>query len=213
MDGTECLIALLDRINDNPERHDVGELLERDVLALHLDPDRIGGLLTAVDRGVGKVGGLQRRGQFFRHPLDHAAALRAQEREPRQNTVARFAVEFGKREVFEFVLHAMHADALGERRVDLHRLARDLAAFVGALDEFERPHIVQAIGQLDQEDPNILRHRQHELAKILGLLGPVGLQFQPRQLGDAIDKESDLLAKQARHVFKRRHGIFHGIVE
>jgi hypothetical protein len=44
----------------------------------------------------------------------------------------------------------VHAHALGERGIDFHRLARDAAALVLALDEVERAHVVQPVGQLDQ---------------------------------------------------------------
>ena len=59
---------------------------------------------------------------------DDAAALLAQEAEARDDAGARIGIEFGEGEVLELVLHPVHADALGERRVDLHRLARDAAA-------------------------------------------------------------------------------------
>ena len=86
-------------------------------------------------------------------------------------------MELGEGQVLELVLHPLHADALGQRRIDLHRLARDAPALVGVLDEVQRPHVVQPVGELDQQDADVLRHRQHQLAEILRLLGLVGLQL------------------------------------
>ena len=63
---------------------------------------------------------------------DDVAALLAQEAEPRGDAGARIRMELGEGEVFELVLHPVHADALGERGVDVHRLARDAAALVVA---------------------------------------------------------------------------------
>ncbi len=51
----------------------------------------------------------------------------------------------------------------------------------------ERAHVVQPVGELDQDHPDVLGHRQQQLAEILGL-GSLGRgQLQLRQLGDAID--------------------------
>ena len=45
-------IALLDIVDDDAEAEDVGQLLEGDVLALHLAPDRIGLLLPPAHLGL-----------------------------------------------------------------------------------------------------------------------------------------------------------------
>ena len=71
------------------------------------------------------------------------------------------------------------ADALGERRVDFHRLEGDAAALLRRLDEVQSAHVVGAVSELDQKDANVLAHRQHELAEVLGLLGLVRLKLNP----------------------------------
>ena len=100
---------------------------------------------------------------------DDVAAALAQEFEPRDDRIARIRVDLREGEVLELVLHRAHADALGERRVDVHRLARDAQALVGAGDVMERAHVVQAVGELDQQHADVLRHRDDELAEILRL--------------------------------------------
>src|SRR3546814_7663959 len=45
---------------------------------------------------------------------------------------------------------------LGERGIDIHRLLGDPAPLVGILDEMQRAHIVQPVGELDQQ------HRSEE---------------------------------------------------
>ena len=49
VDDAERLVALGDRLHDDAEADDVGELLEADGLALHLAPDRIGALAASGD--------------------------------------------------------------------------------------------------------------------------------------------------------------------
>src|SRR3546814_11817853 len=75
----EGWVAVLDRIDDDAERHGVGELLESDVLALHLAPDRIGGLFAPGDIGAEAVFG-QRAAQALDDPTDDVATTGAQER-------------------------------------------------------------------------------------------------------------------------------------
>ena len=95
------------------------------------------------------------------------------------------------------VLHRVHADALGERRVDLHRLAGDALAPLGIAHEMQRAHVVQAIGELDQQHADVAADRQDELAEILRLLGAVRLQLQPGELGDAVDQRRRSRARTA----------------
>ena len=127
--------------------------------------------------------------------------------------VARIGIELGEGEILELVLHPVHADALGQRRIDVHRLARDPAALFVALDEAQRLHVVQAVGELDQQHADVLGHRQHELAEILGLLGLVGLQLDPRQLGDAVDQPRDLRTEHALDVVEGRDRVLDRVVQ
>jgi hypothetical protein len=48
------------------------------------------------------------------------------------------------------------ADVAGQRRVDVARLAGDPLALGLALDEVQRPHVVQTVGQLHQQDADVL---------------------------------------------------------
>ena len=74
-------------------------------------------------------------------------------------------------------------------------------------------HVVQTVGQLDQKHANVLGHRQHQLAEVLRLLGLVGLQLDPRQLGHAVDQPGGLLTKHALDVVEGRDRILNRIVQ
>jgi len=87
------------------------------------------------------------------------------------------------------------------------------AAARGVRHEFERPHIVQAIGELDQENTDVLGDREQQLAQILGLLGLARNQFQPLQLGEALDQRADLVAEDGVDLGARRLGVFDGVVQ
>ena len=81
-----------------------------------------------------------------------------------------FGIEHAERQVFEFFPHLLHAHAAGERRIDVERFLGDPAPR-GRRHEFQCPHIMQAVGELDQEDADIVGDRQQELAQVFGLLG------------------------------------------
>ena len=53
------------------------------------------------------------------------------------------------------VHHLVHADPLGERRIDIHRLASDSPALVLIRDVMECAHVVQAVGQLHQQHADV----------------------------------------------------------
>ena len=58
---------------------------------------------------------------------------------------------------------------MGKRRVDLHRFKRYRALLFLRL-RTERAHIVQAVAELDEDDTDILRHREQHLAQVFDVL-------------------------------------------
>ena len=73
-------------------------------------------------------------------------------------------------EVLELLAHLLHAHAAGERRVDVEGLLGDALALVGR-HEAERAHVVQSVGELDQQHAHVVGDREQELAEVLGLRG------------------------------------------
>ncbi len=82
-----------------------------------------------------------------------------------------------------------------KRRIDFHRLKRLVTAFLLGHD-LDRAHIVQPVGQLDDDDPHILRHSQQHLSDVLRLpLLTRGLIADLPQLGHAVHQQGDIAAK------------------
>ena len=212
VNDAERLVAFGHRFDDHAEGDDVGELFERNVLALHLAPDRIG-LLFAPGNRRHDIGLRQRALELGGDARHLVSALVAQELEPGDDRIARVRVDLGEGEALELVLHPLHADALGERREDFHGLARDALAFLGVVDELQRAHVVQAIGELDEEHANVLGHRQQQLAEVLGLLGPVRLELEAGQFGDAVDELRDLAPEQIADLIERDAGVLDRVVQ
>ncbi len=78
---------------------------------------------------------------------------------------------------------------------------------------FERTHVVQAIGKFDQDDANVVDHRQHHFAEVLGLRFFFRREIDFADLGDAFDDVRDLLTEFLADFDSRDRGIFDGVVE
>jgi hypothetical protein len=99
-----------------------------------------------------------------------------------------------------------------ERRIDVERLMRDLPA-LGLGQGLERPHVVQPVGQLDEDDPKVLRHRDHHLADVLRLLLLVSPQGDPAQLGDALHQPAHLRTELSFDLVGGQVRVLNGVVE
>ena len=115
-------------------------------------------------------------------------------------------------EVLELPLDLPDAEALGQRGVDLHRLAGDTGPLLGR-QRGQRTHVVEPIGQLDEDDPDVLGHGQEHLADVLGLLL---LMRQGRELGELrhpVDESRDLRAEALLEVCQGEAGVLGDVVQ
>ena len=101
---------------------------------------------------------------------------------------------------------------MGKGRVDVERLLGDALLLVSA-QSGDRAHVVQAVGQLDQEHPDVLGHGHEHLAHGGGLLRLLGVEADAVQLGDAVDDCSHVVAELGRHLLEGDAGVLHGIVQ
>ena len=83
---------------------------------------------------------------------------------------------------------------MGDRGINVERFLRD-AGPLFRLEILHRPHVVQPVGELDQDDADVRDHRQHHLADILGLLFFLGKIADVGDLGQAVDEMRDLVAE------------------
>ncbi len=211
VDDAERAVAGLDICHHDAEAVDVGQLLEADRFALHLGPDRKRLLAAAVDPRRDAVL-LQVLRQLAFDLADQIAVALRQRVQPLHHHRVGFRIERMEREILEFLAHLLHAHAAGEGRIDVQRLLGDAAAR-GVRHEFQRAHVVQPIGELDQQHADVVGNRQQQLAQVLGLLGLARDQLQPFQLGEPFDQRADLVAEDLVDLGARRLGILDGVVE
>ena len=82
-------------------------------------------------------------------------------------------------QVLQLGLDAGHAEAVRQRGVDLAGLQRDAVPALGR-EMLQRPHVVQPVAQLDDDDPGILGDAQQQLAVVLDLLFGRGAEGEER---------------------------------
>ncbi len=129
----------------------------------------------------------------------------------------RYLVELVRLEVVEgqvlkLPLDARDAEPVRERGVDLHRLARLVVAPLLRQCR-ERPHVVQPVGELDEDDADVLGHRDEHLAQVVGLRLRERLELDLAELGHAVDQVGDLIAEALADLGERDLGVLDDIVQ
>ena len=99
-----------------------------------------------------------------------------------------------EREVLQLPLDRVDPEPVRQGSEDLERLARLLLLLL-LRQRADRAHVVEAVGQLDQDHPDVGGHRHHHLAVVLGLPLVAALEGDLGELGDAVDQLSDLVAE------------------
>ena len=202
-------VAVAHRVDQDPDADEVPDVGEVAAADDHLLVDRVVVLGPAGDDGLdlrglelladrrGDLGqvGVPRRRALGDQPHDLVVALRVQRRE---------------REVLELPLDRVHAQPVGQRGEDLQRLARLLLLLLGR-EEAQRAHVVQPVGQLDDQHPRVAGHRDDHLADRLGL-GRVA-QLDLVDLGDAVDEVGDLGAEVGGDRVQGDAGVLDRVVQ
>ena len=121
-------------------------------------------------------------------------------------------IEKAEAQVFQFAPQFSHAEPMSDGRVDLKSLFGNFALPIG-LQVFEGSHVVQSVGQLDQNHPDVVDHGEHHLAQIFGLRFFSSGKIYFADLGDALDDVGNLLAELFANVDDGDGSIFDGIVK
>ncbi len=101
---------------------------------------------------------------------------------------------------------------MGEGRVDIHGLAGD-GLLALRFQMLEGAHVVQAVGQLDEDDAHVGHHGQQHLAHVLGLAVFAVGELDLVDLGDAFDDVRHLVAESGVDFLAGCGRVFDRIVE
>jgi hypothetical protein len=211
VDDADRAVAVLDGLHDHPHGREVVDLVELAALLGHLRVDGVEVLGATGDLGV-DAERLELLGQVAAGLLDVELALLALLVDQALDLLVLARMQRGEREVLELPLDGVDAETVRERGVDLEGL-------LGLLDLLllghrrQRAHVVQAVGQLDEDDPDVRGHRHHHLPVVLGLRLVARLERDAGELGDAVDQAGDLLAELGLHLLQRGGGVLDRVVQ
>ncbi|OPZ64254.1 MAG: hypothetical protein BWY83_03233 [bacterium ADurb.Bin478] len=99
-----------------------------------------------------------------------------------------------------------------QRRIDLTGFQRDASPFF-LRQELQGAHVVQTVGEFDQDHPDIADHGEQHFAKVLRLPLFKLHQFDLRDLGDPIHQLGDIVAELLLHLFNGYIRILRDIME
>src|SRR5262245_13769694 len=97
-------------------------------------------------------------------------------------------------EVFQLVLNPSNSKAIRQWRVDLESFLGDLLPLSTA-EKFQSAHVVKPVGELDEDDTDIIRHRQDHLAEIFRLFFFIAPERDFANFGHPIDQMHDILSE------------------
>ena len=195
---------------DDAHGRQVVDLVELAALLGHLVVDGIEVLRAA--RDLGRDVDLVELAQQLRGGLvDVLLAVGAPLGDHRLDLRVLPRVERLERDVLELPLQLVDAEPMCERPVDVERLARLLHLRLAA-PVLERAHVVEPVGQLDEDDPHVAGHREDHLAVVLRLRVLAALEADAGQLRDALDELGDLVAELVAHLLDRDLGVLDDVV-
>ncbi len=155
---------------------------------------------------------LQLAGEDLAQVRDQRLPIVALAGDPLHDVLVGLRLEVAESKVFQLPFHLTDAQAVSQRGVDVQRLVRDLPA-LDLRERVERAHVVEAVGKLDEDDPEVLRHGDHHLPDVLGLLLLVGTQSDPAELRDPVNEPSNLGPELALDLLRGEGGVLHGVVQ
>ena len=168
VDDTQGSVAVLDLVHDHAYRTHIVELAKRQMLALHLAPNRVDMLRTAIDFGVLNPVLLEQGTQFRHKVLNITLTLDALLTQVARNLLIVIVMEEAEGEIFKLPLELTDTQAVSQRGVDIGNLAgdRELGLIISVLGSTDHRN---TLGQLDNYGAHIIDHRQEHATDAVDL--------------------------------------------
>ena len=198
VDDAEDVITVGDRVHDDAEGTEVEDAGDVEILRVHLAVDAVYMLDAAEYRGVDALG-VEPLLHFFLNAGHERFQLRHTLLKGLGYLVVAGRVEVLEREVFKLPFRALHTETVRDGGVYLHRFKRFYALLFGGLIG-HRAHVVQTVGNLDENDADVLGHGHEHLAQVLHLFVLFAGVLHTGQLRDALDDVRNRRAELAGDV-------------
>ena len=203
--------AVLVGLDDDPDPDQVVEVVEFLAPHHHLLVDAPEVLWPA-----GHLGGDARRREAFahrhEHPSEELVPLRCATGHHLLDLRVALGMERGEREVLELPLDLLDPEPMSQRGVDVEGLLGGAPLFPLGHDR-EGPHVVQSVGEFDDQHPPVVGHGDEHLADGRGLLSFLGVELEPVELGDALDDQSDRCPEVTLDDLSRDAGVLYRVVQ
>jgi hypothetical protein len=121
-------------------------------------------------------------------------------------------VENGEAQVFEFHPYIVHAQAQGNWRVNIQGLPGDATALFRT-QHVQRAHVVQAVGELDQDNADILGHGKRHFLEVFGLRFGAGGKVDLGKLADTVNQFGNRIAELPGERLLANAGILNDVVQ
>ena len=204
------LFRFVGRIEDDANGKNIVDLFEGHPLLLHLAPDAVNALRPAFYLALNPrffQGAANGQGKRIDEPGAHGFSLAQFGGDCL--VILRFFVF--QRQVFQLRFDAVQAQAVGQRCIHEQGFARNLLLLVRT-HVLERPHVVQAVGELDQNHAHIIAQGQQHFAEVLRLSAGPRIEHA-RHLGQTVHNFPFALAKQLLYVFQGQIRVLDGVVQ
>ncbi len=157
---------------------------------------------------------LQHGRDFLNHMMDSLITLCLLHLNELCNSVVLFPVQIIERKIFQFILDGTDAKTVGNWGIDIQRFSRN--PLLGCLRLIlQGPHVMKAVSQLNNNYPDVLCHRNKDLAVIACLIFRIilSLVFQGANLGNSFHKVGNFFIKFLCKFFLCDTGILDRIVQ
>ena len=206
------VIALEDVRHDHANGQQVVDILVRSITLLHLLEDRPQMLWPPRNVHVSNAGVGEALLQRLAHLCDQRLPLPPFGRHhPGQRFVC-FRFEMLERQIFQLPPHLCHAETVCQRRIQVARFLRDTSALLSR-EPVERPHVVESISQLDQDDPRVLGDREQQLAIVLDLSLLTRRQWKIGNLREPVHDLRDLRTELPFDILDGDVGVLHDVMQ
>ena len=212
MDHPERRVAVLHRVRNHAQCEQILNLLEGKVVGADLLVDR-----PQMLRPSGHVHeGNSRLGQHVHQRTPHLHDLPLPLPPALLNLLLQPVVFVGfeklEGQVLQLPLDGRQPQAMGDGGIDVARLQRD-SPLLGRPQVLERAHVVEPVGELDEDHPGILDHRHQQLAVVLDLPFRIRPEAHAPDLGHAVHDPRHLGAELGLHIGQVDGGVLHHIVD